>query len=176
MFVLITSPAQALAGAILSLAISENEIIVKISSPEIAVNAVRTIVIFDPTAVKILGIKTINSFCDQNLFIEKIIDNGQGRVIVSCGLPTPGFVGQGRVVELVYERLQPKSFELNLMESQVLANDGLGTDVLLGASGARYIYRELDEKKLAPQPPAERLKYLLIDYFQPTLQNSKYLV
>ena len=102
------------------------------------VNSVSVSLVFDPAIFSVEDIITETSFC--SFFLEKIIDNKKGTVQFSCGLPNPGFSGNtGTVMSL---RIKPKAVGTSTFvftnETRVLANDGLGTDVLRFASNASY--------------------------------------
>lgn len=117
------------------------------------INAARVVVNFDPGKIIIEEIISTNSFCKlgtSDMFIERVIDNKKGEVIVSCGLPSPGFSGQrGIIAELIVRPIEEGFFSLKFgKESQVLANDGLGTNVLREASDSGYYITEFDNDNL----------------------------
>lgn len=105
-----------------------------------SINAVKVVVNFDPKKVNIEQIVTNQSFCQQNLFIERTIDNTNGQVRVTCGLPRPGFSeASGLIAELIVKPLGEGEFQLKFnKETQVLANDGLGTNVLRAVTNGSY--------------------------------------
>ena len=104
------------------------------------INAVQAIVHFDPERVRVEDILTTGSMCPPDLFIERSIDNENGEVRIVCGVPAPGFRGlQGIVAELILSPLQDGEFELLFSEeTQVLAHDGLGTNVLRATTDAAF--------------------------------------
>lgn len=109
----------------------EARVAVKIKTGEFAINAVRTIIHFDPELVEIKGIETADSVCDPSLFVEKIVDNKNGQAIISCGKPSPGFIGDGVIAQLVFRpKIKGKLALSFAYDSQVLANDGYGTETL----------------------------------------------
>lgn len=100
------------------------------------INSINVLLTFDPNLVIVDQIDTENSFC--NYFLEKEIDQLKGQVRLSCVKPAPGlFAASGVVASL---SLIPKaSFTLHFSpESQVLANDGLGTNVLRAFDDASF--------------------------------------
>lgn len=103
-----------------------------------SINSVSAVVNYDPLKAQIQAINTANSFC--TLFPVKSIDNTKGQTTVSCGLQTPGLTATtGLVAELVLHALKPGTIALNLDPSSVvLANDGLGTNVLRATTNASY--------------------------------------
>lgn len=119
---------------------SEKTIALKVYTGGEAINAVDAVIKYDPKAVEVLDIITTNSFCDPSFFLEKEINAEKGEVRFTCGLPNPGFSDvAGTVAELLVKPLglKPISFEFS-EETQVLANDGLGTNVLRAVTGGYY--------------------------------------
>lgn len=108
-----------------------------------AINVVRVAVNYDPKKVFVEEIITDNSFCKSgksSMFIEREIDNEKGLVSIVCGVPNPGFSGdKGILAELLLRPLDTGQFSLRFgPETQVLANDGLGTDVLRNVIDSSY--------------------------------------
>ncbi len=115
-------------------------IAIKMQSGGEAINAVQTAVEYDPRLVRVIDISMTNSFCGQDFILEKNVDNKAGLAVVACGLPNPGFRGRGGIVaELLVEPLLPSEFTLRFADStKVLANDGLGTNVLRQVTNGSY--------------------------------------
>jgi len=119
---------------------SEKTIAIKVSTGGESINAVSAVIKYDPKVVKIIDILTSNSFCDPSFFLEKEISDLKGEVRITCGSPNPGFSGStGTVAELLVQplSLMPISLEFT-KETQVLANDGLGTNVLRMSTNGYY--------------------------------------
>lgn len=127
----------------------EKRIAIKVLTGGEAINAAEVVVNYDPEAVEVLDIITINSFCRQDLFITKTIDNENGVVDIACVLPSPGFSEpNGIVAELLIQPL--KSGQLSLRfgdETKILANDGLGTNVLRLAIDGSYNIVNYDDQQ-----------------------------
>ena len=112
--------------------ISDNQISLELNSSE-AVNAVSAQVKFNPKLVSVESLSFDRSFCQ--LFVEEKIDNINGVVSIQCGRPSPGLTGQGTVGELRFKSAADSvNFDF-LKSSQVLANDGYGTELLHQVSG-----------------------------------------
>lgn len=111
---------------------SEKTVAMQVFTGGETINMVRAVVRYDPKALKVLDILTENSFCDQLFFLEKEIIPEAGTVRISCGIPSPGFSAPvGTVAELLVQPLTAGGVSLDFTEeTRVLANDGLGTDVL----------------------------------------------
>jgi hypothetical protein len=147
---------------------AEQHIAIQVATGGEAINAVQAEVDYDPDKIKVADIITANSFCSQNLFVEKNIDNTKGVVTIICGIPSPGFTGPGGVIaELLIQPIKKGAFSLNFATStQVLANDGLGTDVLRQAVGGSYLV----ENFLNSGKTVTSSKAILL--FSPTHPNS----
>jgi len=120
-----------------------------------AINVVGVEIDYDPQIAKVLEINTAESLCRQDLFIERNIDNENGKVEIACMLPSPGFIeSSGVIAELILQPLKSGKFILHFEEeTKVLANDGLGTNVLrLAVDGSYDIinYNE-EEEFVAPR-------------------------
>jgi hypothetical protein len=108
-----------------------------VNKGEEEVNAVDVILTYDPAEAEVEEIRTDSStFCDY--FTEKRIDQERGEVRIACVELPPGLPGESSIIAsvVVYPK---KSFSLRFSpESQVLANDGLGTNVLRVSNDARF--------------------------------------
>ena len=136
---------------------SEQAIDIIIAPGGEAINAATAVIEYDPLAVKIKEITTEKSFCNQDLFIEKNIDEKHGEVTVSCLVPNPGFSeSKGIMAGLIIQPLRngPFSFRFG-KDTQVLANDGLGTNVLRRADNGSYqVADEQSSKSLIAFSPS----------------------
>jgi hypothetical protein len=102
---------------------------VRVQTSGTPVNAVGAHILFNPAFLEIVNMTTEKSFC--TFYLENTFDNMKGEVNVSCGLPSPGFQGDSIVVRVNMRAKASGTTTLKLNEkrSQVLANDGLGTDL-----------------------------------------------
>ncbi|MEW5805369.1 MAG: cohesin domain-containing protein [Patescibacteria group bacterium] len=126
----------------------EHEIKILASSGGETVNAFEINLDFDPEIINLKEIKTENSICTDQLFLEKTIDNQKGKIRISCIIPNPGFnQNQGELASLVIKPIKQGTYELKITEeSRVLANDGLGTDVLRASQSGSYRIVDSGEK------------------------------
>lgn len=99
-----------------------------VTSKEQAINAVGYEISFDSSLVEVVSTSSEGSICE--LFTEDIIEGNSVRY--SCGLPNPGFTGEdGLVGSIQLKAVRKGVLEIIFGENtQVLANDGLGTDIL----------------------------------------------
>ncbi len=133
----------------------EQKIAIRLDSGGEAINAVQVIVDYDPAIVQVNDIVTANSLCGQQFFLKKNIDNKKGEVQITCGLPTPGFTGRtGTVAELMLQPVAVGAFALRFGSgTEVLANDGLGTNVLRAVTNGSYRITSLEMRQTATNVP-----------------------
>ncbi|HEC67092.1 MAG TPA: hypothetical protein ENI23_17585 [bacterium] len=115
------------------------------------INAVGVHIKYPPDMLEVMEIDTSSSFC--TLFPEKEINNHLGRVDISCGLPSPGFNQHiGIVANLVIKAKRTGIANISFSSrSQVLANDGFGTNILKSSHGSVFNLTE-SPITVTPQP------------------------
>lgn len=118
----------------------EQRVAIRVKTGGETINAVEAVVGYDPDSVSVEEILTADSFCDPGFFMEKTIDDIRGEVRIACGVPNPAFSEpEGIVAQIVLRPRHAGSYTLRFLdETQVLANDGLGTDVLRQSTDATY--------------------------------------
>lgn len=113
---------------------------VQLSSGGESINAIRVHMQFNQHIVSVDKLDTSGTLCEKGVVLDSVIDNANGTILFSCVIPG-GYQGPGGV--LVRALLRPVSTgdaSLSFMpDSEVLANDGLGTNVLRLASGGNYL-------------------------------------
>jgi hypothetical protein len=101
---------------------------VLLDSTKDAVNAVGGEIAFPTDKLAIKSISTKNSIDTFWVPVNPYFSTTTNTIIFSGGLPTPGFLGiAGNVVTVVFQAKAPGPIELSLVNTSVLANDGLGT-------------------------------------------------
>ncbi len=119
---------------------SEQVFDVLVKTGDEIINAAEIELVFDPTKVEINELDTNNSACSH--VIEKTIDSINGKIILSCMIIDPK-VSREKTVSLGKIIATPIAvgtfdFTFNLQGTKVLADDGLGTDVLRIAQSGSY--------------------------------------
>jgi hypothetical protein len=110
------------------------------TGPE-SINTIGVELEYDPKLVEIEDVSDLDSVCP--LQIENTIDNDAGQVHFSCAVPNPGFSGVGTVFSVKFKTRMAGTFGFHFLpETQVLANDGLGTNVLRLATDVSYTARD----------------------------------
>lgn len=118
----------------------QQQISVIIRSGGESVNAVETILNYDPQHVRVDDVLMNRSICPSEFILEKEIDNELGVVKIACTVPGEGFVDvRGTVADLVITPLAAGESYFSFDEgTRVLAHDGLATNVLRTVTGAYY--------------------------------------
>lgn len=110
-----------------------------------AINAVKIGLVFDPKAIKIKALETTNSSCSH--VIENTINESSGTATLSCiVVKLNGEKGSLLVADVVVMPRRTGTFTLSFdkEETQVLASDGLGTDVLRMSQPGSYQVNTFD--------------------------------
>jgi len=113
---------------------------VQLSSGGEPINTIYLKIDYDAEEVLVEDILLVQSVCHPDLIFENEIDNDAGYVRFGCSIPNPGFFGRdGGIVSLMIRPLGTGSIGFTFgPETRVLANDGVGTDVLRTTTGAGY--------------------------------------
>ncbi len=112
---------------------------VLIENIETPINAAQTDLTYDPKIIQAIDISTEESFAQ--IFLQKEIDNENGRVVISGGLPNPGFSGEGcKFATVLFMSVKEGETVLEFSDtSMVLANDGKGTNILKNISSVPIV-------------------------------------
>lgn len=102
------------------------------------VNTISIRVSYDPSMIDVQDIDTEHSICTN--YLDRVIDPAHREIRLTCIIVAPGFSGaQGNVADIIFQPTQIGSFSLGFKkEAQVLANDGLGTNVLRLVNDGNY--------------------------------------
>ncbi len=116
----------------------ERPISVLIDTGDESINAISVHISFDPAKVRIQDVDMEHSICSNVL--EKTIDLANKEIRISCIIVSPGFSGsEGNVANILAHPLVTGEFGLGFHDhTQVLANDGLGTNVLRQTRDGSY--------------------------------------
>lgn len=123
----------------------EQKFSVVVDTGDESINVVSLGLLFDPEAVEIKALETASSTCTY--IIENIIDSEKGRIDLSCAvLKFGGENGSLSVADVVLMPKRTGTFTLSfdLDSTQVLASDGLGTNVLRAAANSSYQVDDFD--------------------------------
>ncbi len=145
---------------------SEKTIAIQVLTGGESINSVSAVIKYDPLVAEVIDIQTTKTFCDPSLFLEKEINKEKGEITITCLSPSPGFSGAvGILAELLIQPLGTKPISLEFTdETRVLANDGLGTDVLRKVTNGYY--QVINEKFAEADTPNT------VSVYSPTHPNS----
>jgi hypothetical protein len=115
------------------------------------INVAKAEIVYDPKKIRIEDIMITDTFCEPGFIIERMIDNENGLVKLSCGTRIPFQGNQTTLATLVMQPLEEGNIQLEFTDkTAIYAHDGLGTDVLRQKNSANYqiIDSELTDKLL----------------------------
>ncbi len=108
-----------------------------INTDGISINSARAVIYFQLNKLEVLSISK-----EDSIFVlwpeEPIFSNSSGEISFSGGLPHPGFTGIGNIIIINFKAKQEGTAVLVLDQGQVLADDGMGTNILAFVKGANY--------------------------------------
>ena len=123
---------------------------VVVSSPDQALNAVSGTLTFAPDTLQVLSVSKASSIV--SLWVtEPTFSNVDGTITFSGIVPNPGYIGsRGQLFTISFRSKRAGIAVVPFSSSQVLANDGNGTNILTGTQPAR-----ITVTTPAPQPTPE---------------------
>lgn len=112
-----------------------------------SINAVEIDLSFNPKILQVKSIDSKNSFA--TIFVSKIYNNNQGTVHIVAGTPNPGFTGTvADIADVYFIGIAPGVTNVSFMpQSEVLANDGKGTNLLQSLPSAQFFIKPLNAAK-----------------------------
>ena len=102
-----------------------------LDTPDKPVNMVEARIIFPTDKMEVTSLSKVDSII--TLWVDELTySNATGTITFSGGLPTPGFRGRaGKLLTVTFKVKDAGEALINIENAAVLANDGLGTDVLV---------------------------------------------
>lgn len=127
------------------------------------INAVELGLLFDPEMIEVQKLETVGSACAY--VIENKIDVPRGRADLSCAILPPGRTGNSlKIADLTIIPKRAGTFTIAFdTNTRILANDGLGTNVLRAAQSGSYSIPD-------PNQVADPEKPMIV--FSPTHPNQ----
>jgi len=111
---------------------------VNIDTKDQAINAIGLYMKFDPSKLQIDKLDTTQSFCE--FYPENKYNNEKGTISIACGAPNPGYSGQNTIVIIDFQVINMGNSEINILpQSQILLNDGKGTNIYIGPKTHRVM-------------------------------------
>jgi hypothetical protein len=119
-----------------------------------SVNAAEGTIKFNPQELTVVSVDRSNSIF--NLWVtEPVFSNTAGTITFSGGMPS-GYKGaSGAIFNITFRTKNSASAKVTLSSGAVLANDGLGSNVLSGMSGGTYT---IQAESTSPEP--EEIEYI----------------
>ncbi len=121
---------------------------VYVNSEGRSINNAEGTISFPADTVEVISLNRAGSIL--SIWVEEPnFSNDSGRISFNGGLPTPGYTGtSGKIFSVTFHAKKSGSALLSFLAASVLANDGLGTNVLSGTGTGNYT---IDGTK-APEP------------------------
>lgn len=132
------------------------QVSVYVSSADQAMNTAEANISYPTDKLEITSITTVNSIF--TLLVENPrYNNNNGTAYFSGIVVNPGYQGKsGRLVRINFRGKALGQATVNISSGQVLANDGLATNILTGRSGGKYTIIEKPKPAPTPEkPPVE---------------------
>jgi len=125
-----------------------------VSSPDQAMNAAQATINFPTELLSMISISTKNSIF--SLMVENPTFSNTGGTAGFSGIVlNPGYTGKsGRLVTLNFLAKKTGKANLSISSAQVLANDGVGTNILTsrGTTAVTILEKIKEEPKTTPKP------------------------
>lgn len=119
---------------------------VYVSSPDQAMNAVSATVKF-PSSLQVVSVSKNGSIVDF-WAQEPSFSNTAGEVKLEGVVLTPGYKGpSGKVLTITFKGKSSGLANVSMTNTSVLANDGIGTNILKNVSGATFTIKEVEVKE-----------------------------
>lgn len=122
---------------------------VRVNSPNQSINAITGSMTFPESLVRVVGVSKDKSIINLWTQEPKVV---KGRIIFEGIILNPGFQGSGgNVFRVTFEARRAGTAYLNITEGGILANDGLGTNVLatLGSTNFNIIPGQIFSRTIA---------------------------
>lgn len=111
---------------------------VNAGSSDKALNAIAGTLSFPADTLEAVAVNKTNSILSYWV-TEPVITNTTGTVKFEGVVPNPGFIGPtGQAVSITFRGKKPGSAPITFASGSILANDGAGTEILSGMSGATF--------------------------------------
>jgi hypothetical protein len=131
---------------------------INVSSPEVAMNAASATISFPTDKLQVASVSKSGSIVDF-WAQEPNFSNGTGQIKMEGVVLTPGYKGSsGKLLTINFRGKETGLAEIKIISSSVLANDGIGTNILKGVSNASFTIKEV---------PVEEPEVIKIDDLKP---------
>jgi competence protein ComGC len=138
------------------------DVSVYVDSLDQAMNAVSFKISYPENLLRFVSLSKTGTII--NLWLQEP-KGGNGEVLAEGIVLNPGFTGsRGKILNITFKALSSGKTDLSFVSGAVLANDGLGTNILKNMKGANYVIKEriIKEEKVIKKEVVEQptLPYL----------------
>lgn len=118
-----------------------------VSSPDQAMNAASATIKFPTDKLQVVSISKTGSIIDF-WAREPEFSNATGEIKLEGVVLTPGYQGSaGKILTINFRGKNTGNAPVSIFSSSVLANDGVGTNILTTVSGAAFVIKEAEVKE-----------------------------
>lgn len=117
-----------------------------------AINNADAVISFPTDSLEVISLNRAGSVF--SIWVEEPnFSNATGRISFNGGLPTPGYSGSsGKIFSVTFHAKNSGSALVSFLSASVLANDGLGTNVLSGTGTGNYTIEGAKTPEPVPTP------------------------
>ncbi|MBU0597775.1 carboxypeptidase regulatory-like domain-containing protein [Patescibacteria group bacterium] len=122
-----------------------------VNTDGVAINSAQATVSFPNDILEVSGVSSAGIFTLWP--VTPTFSNATGTVTFAGGLPTPGYTGSaGTIITISFNTKVAGTANVTIGGGSVLANDGLGTNVLTSQGSGSYIVKAAAEPEPEPEP------------------------
>ena len=131
---------------------------INVSSPDQAMNAAQATIDFPKDVLSVSSLSKSGSII--NFWVEEpTFDNGTGKIRMEGVALNPGFIGRnGKILQITFKPKAEGNANLTFTSSSVLANDGLGSNILTQIGNAKYV---IEPQINAPRLPSAEARFIV---------------
>ncbi len=127
---------------------------IAVSTPSDAVNAVSGEIAFPRETLQVTGISRAGSIVDMWVR-DPSFSNENGSIRFEGAILNPGYQGdRGLLMTITFRAIQSGSPQIAFRSGSILANDGMGTNLFTGLTGARFVIGEIPPIPATPTKPS----------------------
>jgi len=153
------------------------EMVVYVDSIDQAINAVSFKISYPEDLLEFISFSKSGTII--SLWVQEP-KGGEGEILAEGIILNPGFTGsKGKILSITFKTLKTGIADLKFVSGSILANDGLGTNILKNMNGGNFIIREKVTKKPIESVIEESVQEPVFSYlpapkiFSPTHYNQE---
>ncbi|MCX6701745.1 MAG: hypothetical protein NTX96_00930 [Candidatus Zambryskibacteria bacterium] len=130
-------------------------VLVNINTGGESINASMGQINFDNSRLQVVSLGFSQSIFDL-WTSTPVFSNPAGTINFSGGIPSPGFTGaSGSILRMTFKGIASGQAPVNFLSGSILANDGVGTNIVDNLKGALFTITPSDSPIIEPTPKKE---------------------